>query len=106
MTEKSEIEEEGDDFFGIEKFIHEPSRLQILATLASVNKADMIFLRKHLQLTWGNISFHASKLEEKAYISIEKTILDKKTYTVLQITELGLNKLRIYKKAIISFLDF
>jgi DNA-binding MarR family transcriptional regulator len=106
MIKKTDIQNPNDFFFGIEKFIHEPSRLQILSILSSVDKADMIFLRNQLQLTWGNISFHATKLEEKAYISIEKTILNKKTYTVLQITELGLKQLRKYRKAINNFLDF
>jgi DNA-binding transcriptional ArsR family regulator len=84
------------NFFGIEKFLHEPTRLQIIAHLNAAEKADMIFLKNTLGLTWGNLSFHITKLEEKGYITVEKQFIGKKPYTLLQITEEGKKSLVRY----------
>ncbi|MFX0108401.1 MAG: transcriptional regulator, partial [Candidatus Hodarchaeota archaeon] len=44
----------------IDKIIHEPSRLKIMAQLYVVESADYVFLMKQLGFTWGNISSHLS----------------------------------------------
>ena len=95
---------ENDFFFGIERFLHEPIRLQIIAHLNAAEKADMIFLKNTLGFTWGNLSFHITKLEEKGYIIVEKQFIGKKPYTLLQITEEGKKSFERYKRAILKFL--
>jgi len=95
---------ENDFFFGIERFLHEPIRLQIIAHLNASEKVDMIFLKNTLGLTWGNLSFHVTKLEEKGYIIVEKQFIGKKPYTLLQISEEGKKSFERYKRAILNFL--
>lgn len=92
-------------FQGIERFIHEPSRLQIMNYLYSVNQADMLFLKNELKLTWGNLSSHISKLEEMKYLVITKKFVDKKPYTMLEITPLGKKHFEKYKKHLFKFLS-
>ena len=74
---------------GIDRLIHEPARLMILATLNAVESADFLFVERQTGLTRGNLSSHMSKLEEAGYIEISKEFVDKIPRTLLRITEQG-----------------
>ena len=74
---------------GIDKVIHEPARLMILATLSAVESADFLFVERQTGLTRGNLSSHLSKLEAVQYIDITKEFVDKIPRTLLRITENG-----------------
>ena len=56
----------------LDRVIHEPSRLLLVALLSSLESADFLFLLKESRLTKGNLTVHLSKLEEAGYIQIEK----------------------------------
>jgi DNA-binding transcriptional ArsR family regulator len=56
----------------IDRVIHEPARLLILAYLSVVESADFLFLMNQTALTRGNLSSHLSKLETAGYIEIKK----------------------------------
>ncbi|MFX0124778.1 MAG: winged helix-turn-helix domain-containing protein [Candidatus Hodarchaeota archaeon] len=86
----------------IDKFIHEPSRLIILSHLYTVENADLIFFKRKTNLSWGNLSSHATKLENAGYIRIEKIFRGKKPATVLEITEQGRRAFENYKKIIMN----
>ena len=73
----------------IDKLIHEPARLAIMAQLYVVEKADFLFLLPQTGLTTGNLSRHISKLEEAGYVKVEKEFVNKKPHTILQLTEEG-----------------
>lgn len=73
----------------IDRLVHEPARLLIMAHLRVVESADFNFLMKRTSLTWGNLSSHLSKLEEAGYVTIEKTYLGKRPYTLLSLSEDG-----------------
>ncbi|MFW9996055.1 MAG: winged helix-turn-helix domain-containing protein [Candidatus Odinarchaeota archaeon] len=81
----------------IDKLIHEPSRLIILSYLYVVKNADLIFFKRKTNLSWGNLSSHAAKLEEAGYIRIEKTFRNKKPVTILEITDEGRKAFDAYK---------
>ncbi len=81
---------------GIDKVIHEPARLMILATLSAVESADFLFVARQTGLTRGNLSSHMSKLETAAYIDITKEFVDKIPRTLLRITEDGRSALQHY----------
>jgi DNA-binding MarR family transcriptional regulator len=65
----------------------------------------MKYLRDFLNLTWGNLSFHTTKLEQKGYITIDKTYIGKIPYTIIQITEEGRKQFDIYRKKMSAFLE-
>ena len=48
----------------IDRLVHEPARLKILAFLSLLENADFTFLVSRLGLKMGNLSAHLSKLEE------------------------------------------
>ena len=73
----------------IDKLIHEPVRLLLLAHLFVVESADFIYLMNQLGLTFGNLSSHMSKLEEAGYIAVKKEFIEKKPVTRLSLTEEG-----------------
>ena len=73
----------------IDRLVHEPARLLVLAHLRVVQSADYTYLMQRTGLTWGNLSSHLSKLEEAGYIAVEKTYLGKRPYTLLALTRNG-----------------
>ncbi len=80
----------------IDKLIHEPARLMILAHLYVVESADFLFLTRQTGLTVGNLSSHMTKLEEAGYIKVEKEFLDKKPHTMLRLTDEGRKAFKEY----------
>jgi len=89
----------------IDRLIHEPSRLTIMAHLYVVENADFLFLIRQTGMTWGNLSAHISKLETAGYVAIEKEFLDKKPHTMLRLTEQGRNAFEKYRRNMRSVLD-
>jgi DNA-binding MarR family transcriptional regulator len=85
----SSFADELPDIKTIDRLIHEPVRLMIMAHLYVVETADFLYLMNQLDLTFGNLSSHMSKLEEAGYISVEKEFVDKKPVTRLSLTEAG-----------------
>lgn len=82
----------------IDKLIHEPARLMIMAHLYVVEGADALFLRRQTGLTWGNLSSHMSKLEEAGYLEVVKEFVEKKPHTVLHLTAEGREAFEAYRK--------
>ena len=80
----------------IDKLIHEPARLMILATLHAVESADFLFVERQTGLTRGNLSSHMGKLETAGYIEIKKEFVDRIPRTLLRITDDGRSALLIY----------
>ncbi len=76
----------------IDEIIHQSVRLQIMAALVSIEdktKVDFSLMRKKLNVTDGNLSAHLKKLEEAGYIQVEKTFVNRKPRTYLNVTGSG-----------------
>jgi DNA-binding MarR family transcriptional regulator len=89
----------------IDRVIHEPARLMILAYLYVVESADFTFLMRQTGLTWGNLSSHMSKLEAAGYIEVEKEFKGKKPNTMLRLTAEGRAAFREYRQSMKQVLD-
>ncbi|MBN2610125.1 MAG: transcriptional regulator [Bacteroidales bacterium] len=92
----------------IDKIIHEPARLKIMAQLYVVERVDFLFLMRQTGLSQGNVSGHLSKLEDAAYMQIEKGYLGKRPQTIISLTK---KRREMFKKYIFrlnfnSFLRF
>jgi DNA-binding transcriptional ArsR family regulator len=81
----------------IDRLIHEPARLLIMATLYVVEAADFLFLERQTGLTRGNLSSHLSKLESGHYVEIRKEFIHKKPHTMLRLTGAGREAVRNYR---------
>jgi DNA-binding transcriptional ArsR family regulator len=82
----------------IDRIIHEPARLMIVALLAAVEEADFQYLRLATRLTQGNLSTHLSKLAEAEYVDLEKTFRGKYPLTICRLTARGKEVLDKYRK--------
>ena len=89
----------------INRLIHEPSRLTIVAHLYVVESADFIFLIRETGMTWGNLSVHISKLEVAGYLQVKKEFLGKKPHTVVNLTKQGREAFEAYRKGMKDVLD-
>jgi DNA-binding transcriptional ArsR family regulator len=89
----------------IDRLIHEPARLMILALLYVVESGDFTFLMRQTGLTWGNLSSHMSKLEEAGYIEVEKEFKGRKPNTMLRLTDAGRAAFRAYRQSMKQVLD-
>ena len=77
---------------GINRIIHEPARLRILASLATMDRddeADFTYLRELLAMTNGNLGAHLAKLEGAGYIHVDKRFVKRKPRTFVSITRKG-----------------
>lgn len=83
----------------LDRVIHEPARLLIVALLNGVKEADFLWLLHESGLTKGNLSSHLAKLEEAGYVEIEKTFRGKIPLTLLHLTRAGRSAFAGYKKA-------
>ncbi len=82
----------------LDRTIHSPARLLILAYLAAVDSADFIFLMNQVGLTRGNLSSHLSKLEEVGYISVTKEFVERMPRTIIQLTDKGREAINHYRE--------
>jgi len=82
----------------IDKLIHEPARLRIMACLYVIESGDFLFLMRQTGLTHGNLSSHMSKLEAAGYLEVEKEFVDRKPHTMLRLTEKGRAAFQDYRQ--------
>ncbi len=75
------------DLAGIDRVLHEPARLMLVALLYPLDSADFLYLLRESGLTKGNLSAHLSRLEEAGYLEVQKGFRGKipqTTYTLCQ----------------------
>src|ERR1041385_6866582 len=88
----------------LDRVVHEPARLTIMALLSTVKEADFLFLLRESGLTKGNLSTHLAKLEEAGYVEIEKTFRGKIPLTIVRLTSGGRIALEQYTKSMVGLL--
>jgi len=89
----------------IDRIVHEPARLLILACLSVVESAEFLFLMNQTGLTRGNLSSHLSKLEAAGYIEVKKDFVEKIPRTLLRLTEVGRDAFMNYCSKMKQVLD-
>ncbi len=89
----------------IDRLIHEPGRLMLMALLYVVQSADFTFLMSQTGLTWGNLSAHMTRLEEAGYIQVEKSFKGRRPNTMLSLTPLGREAFKTYRRNMKQVLD-
>ena len=88
----------------LDRVIHSPARLMMMTYLYVVESVDFIFLMRLTGLTWGNLSSHLSTLEEAEYVNIEKKFIQKKSHTMVNLTDKGRQAFREYKQLLLQVL--
>ncbi|HEX6292492.1 MAG TPA: transcriptional regulator [Herpetosiphonaceae bacterium] len=80
----------------LDRLIHERMRLGIVSALAVNEALSFNDLKALLRTTDGNLSVHARKLEEAAYITCTKSFEGRVPKTEYQLTEIGRRALERY----------
>lgn len=88
--------EETREIMGLDRMVHEPSRLAILTILRRTAGADYLFIMRLTGLSKGNLSNHLTKLEEAGLVSIGKHFEGKKPVTTVRPTEKGKETIEAY----------
>ena len=85
-------------FDAIDRLVHEPARLAIMAHLYVLDCADFVYLMNETGLTRGNLSSHMTKLQEAGYIAVDKSFEGKLPRTTLSLTRAGRRALCAYRR--------
>jgi len=82
-------EESPFDHNGIDEVIHGRIRLGIVAYLSSVESALFSELRDKVGATDGNLGAHIKKLEDAAYVRVNKSFVARRPQTRMMLTAAG-----------------
>jgi len=85
--------------------ISAPCRLGILATLVPGTPVSFTEMKTATSLSDGNLHVQTRKLADVGYVDIRKTMRGKRSVTEFRITELGLERLRLYVMKLQKVLD-
>lgn len=88
----------------INRIIHEPARLMIISLLYVIESADFTWIKGQTGLTDGNLSSHLSKLETAGYVLVEKRVKNKKSNTLLKLSQGGRKAFEDYRKKLSKIL--
>ena len=88
-----------------DEMISAPCRLGILATLVPGLPISFMDMKAKTSLSDGNLHVQTRKLADVGYIEIGKGMKGRRTVTEFRITELGLERLRLYVMKLQSVLD-
>ena len=89
----------------LDRLIHERLRLVMLSALAVNDSLTFTELREVLEVTDGNLSDHARKLENAGYVRVEKSFAGRKPRTAYRLTARGRQALRVYIESMQDFLQ-
>lgn len=87
----------------IDKVIHQPVRLKIVAALAALPKDEQIdftSIAKMHGLTDGNLGAHLAKLDGEGYVHIAKSFVNKKPRTQVSLSAKGRKAFAAHVKAL------
>ena len=88
-----------------DEMISAPCRLGILATLVPGVPVSFTEMKAATSLSDGNLHVQTRKLAGVGYIGISKAMRGRRSVTEFRITELGLERLRLYVMKLQAVLD-
>ena len=80
----------------LDNLIHERTRLSLVSALAAHSRLSFTELKELLQLSDGNLSVQARKLEEAGYVHCEKRFVGRTPRTEYALTDTGRAALQRY----------
>ena len=80
----------------LDRVIHERVRLAIVSALAAADALTFNELKELLDITDGNLSVHARRLEEAGFVDCEKSFVERVPRTLYRLTAAGRSALDDY----------
>jgi DNA-binding transcriptional ArsR family regulator len=84
----------------LDRVIHEPGRLMIVALLSAVERADFLYLLHETGMNKGTLSSHLTRLEQAGYVDITKTFRGKIPQTLLRLKPAGRKAFEQYRRSL------
>ena len=89
----------------LDPVVHQRVRLGILSALAAGGTTSFTDLKGVLDLTDGNLSVHARKLEDAGYLAVKKSFADRTPLTEFSLTDAGRRALADYLDAMEAVIE-
>lgn len=86
----------GSEAVSLDAVIHERVRLAIISALAVNEELSFNDLKKLLEITDGNLSVHARKLEVAGYVKCSKSFVGRQPRTTFRLSPAGRRALESY----------
>jgi DNA-binding transcriptional ArsR family regulator len=82
----------------LDRLVHNPGRLAILAVLAGCESADFTFLEQVTRINKGTLSRHLTALQQAGYLEITKRFKGRVPNTSVRLTSRGRKAFRTYRR--------
>ncbi len=89
----------------LDRVIHEPARLMLVALLSEVPEVDFLYLLRETGMSKGNLSSHLSRLETAGYVEVTKTYRGKVQMTLCRLTDEGHQAFEQYRASMKASLE-
>ncbi|MES2459898.1 MAG: transcriptional regulator [Armatimonadota bacterium] len=89
----------------LDRVIHEPARLMLVAMLSEVEEVDFLYLLRETGMSKGNLSSHLSRLETAGYVEVTKAYRGKIQMTLCRLTDSGRAAFNEYRATLKASLD-
>ena len=93
------------DIVGVDRLVHEPARLAIMAVLSACKSADFTYLLNATGLGKGNLSSHLAKLKDAGYIDILKSFKGSYPNTSCAVTAKGRKAFNAYRRQYLALAE-
>lgn len=80
----------------LDKAIHSPVRLAVVAALQAGGEESFSNLKKVVGTTDGNLTIHMKVLEENGIVKVRKRFVDRRPRTTYRLTKKGRQVFRVY----------
>ena len=89
----------------LDSLVANPGRLRILTSLVEEPSQEFVRLRDRTNLTDGNLSTHARRLQNAGLLAIDKTFRSGKPVTTITLTTQGRNALESHVRGLMKALN-
>jgi len=99
------LEGGAEDARALDRIIHQPVRLAMVGALAVNNELSFTDLKSLLEVSDGNLSVHARKLEDAGYVVCEKGFVGRSPRSLYRLTSEGracLDRYLVHMEAVIG----
>ncbi len=104
-TDPAVVEGGASDARSLDRVIHQPVRLALVSALAVNEELSFVELKALLEVSDGNLSVHARKLEEAGYVRCDKKFVGRTPRSAYRLTSAGravLEKYLAHMEAVIG----
>ncbi|MGN0238341.1 MAG: winged helix-turn-helix domain-containing protein [Lepagella sp.] len=89
----------------LDPLLHSQLRLAVMSILMNLEEADFVYIRQQTNSTAGNLSVQIDKLSTAGYISVERSLVGRKTRTTCRVTPQGRQAFEQYVSTIKEYLN-